>query len=397
MIRSPNAPADKVAARACNLGRALKALDNCDALTANVRAALGPRFAIKPSQNLAPHVAEALLDPLRNSSGKKTLSVKSTLDGKLQRFAIDILQQHLLALKSQNVKDAAILVVDNQSGKVLAYVGNSGIDASARFVNSVRAPRQAGSTLEPFLYALAFEHRLLTPASLLNDSAMDVSDARGIYRPRDYNEHYQGLVPARIALASSLNIPAVKTLELVGNESFLRKLRDVGFAGLKEDGEFYGPSLALGSGDVTLWHLVNAYRALTNGGRWSEISFEPRQNLAERRVFSEASAFLISNILSDRESRSLTFGFEGPLATRYWSAVKTGTSKDMHDNWCVGYSSRYSGYGRNFRRADVECQRHERRSAGMARSHELAPSERAEPRARAARGSQSQKRRRREK
>jgi penicillin-binding protein 1C len=105
---------------------------------------------------------------------------------------------------------------------------------------------------------LAFEHRLLTPASLLNDSAMDVSDARGIYRPRDYNEHYQGLVPTRIALASSLNIPAVKTLELVGNESFLRKLRDVGFAGLQEDGEFYGPSLALGSADVTLWHLVNA-------------------------------------------------------------------------------------------------------------------------------------------
>jgi penicillin-binding protein 1C len=135
LIRSPNAPADKVAARACNLGRALKALD---ALAVNVRAALGPRFAVKPSQNLAPHVAEALLNPLRNSSGKKTLSVKSTLDGKLQRFAIDILQQHLLALKTQNVKDAVVLVVNNQSGEVLAYVDNSDIAASARCVKPAR-------------------------------------------------------------------------------------------------------------------------------------------------------------------------------------------------------------------------------------------------------------------
>ena len=202
--------------------------------------------------------------------------------------------------------------------------------------------RQAGSTLKPFLYALAFERKLLTPASLLDDSAMDVADGRGTYRPRNYDERYQGLVTARAALASSLNIPAVRTLGLVGHESLLCKLRELGFTGLKEDGEFYGPSLALGSADVTLWNLVNAYRALANGGRWSEMSFELGQKTTERRVFSEASAFLISTILSDRESRSLTFGFEGPLATRYWSAVKTGTSKDMHDNWSIGYSSRYT-------------------------------------------------------
>jgi len=129
---------------------------------------------------------------------------------------------------------------------------------------------------------------------------------------------------------------------LVGNESFLRKLRELGFIGIKEDGEFYGPSLALGSADVTLWHLVNGFRALANGGLWSEIGFAPGFKSDQRRVFSAESTFLVSTILSDRESRSLTFGFEGPLATRYWSAVKTGTSKDMHDNWCIGYSSRYT-------------------------------------------------------
>jgi penicillin-binding protein 1C len=206
----------------------------------------------------------------------------------------------------------------------------------------VRAPRQAGSTLKPFLYGLAFEQRLLTPASLLDDSAMDISDPRGIYRPRDYDEHYQGLVTARTALASSLNIPAVRALAIVGTETFLRKLRELNFARLTEDQDFYGPSLALGSADVTLWNLVNAYRTFANGGRWSDIGYTPGERRSARRVFSQESAFLVSTILSDRESRSLTFGFEGPLATRFWSAVKTGTSKEMRDNWCVGYSSKYT-------------------------------------------------------
>lgn len=342
LIRSPNAPVEKVAVRACKLAQSVTAVVDCAAIEARTRQALTVRFAIKPAADLAPHVAEALLDPMGRSGAAKSYSIASTLDGKLQRFASDVLREQLLALKAQNVKDGALLVVDNRSGEVLAYVGNSGAGASARFVNGVRAPRQAGSTLKPFLYALAFERKLLTPASLLDDSAMDVTDARGIYRPRNYDERYQGLVSARAALASSLNIPAVKTLQLVGNESFLRRLRELGFTGLKEDGEFYGPSLALGSADVTLWHLVNGFRTLANGGRWSEIGFAPGFKTDQRQVFSAESAFLVSAILADRESRSLTFGFEGPLATRYWSAVKTGTSKDMRDNWCIGYSSRYT-------------------------------------------------------
>lgn len=342
LIRSPNAPPEKVAERACRLGRLQKYLENCAAIVASTQAGLAFRFAIKPSQNLAPHVAEQLLKPMRRSSDQKILSVSSTLDGQLQRFVVDVLREQLLALKAQNVKDGAVLVLDNQSGDVLAYVGNSGVDSSARFVDGVRAPRQAGSTLKPFLYALAFERKLLTPASPLDDSALDVTDARGTYRPKNYDERYHSLVSARVALASSLNIPAVRTLALVGNENFLGKLRELGFAGLKEDGEFYGPALALGSADVSLWNMVNAYRALANGGVWSISGFEPAHKRHERRVFSAESAFLAGNILSDRESRSLTFGFEGPLATRFWTAVKTGTSKDMHDNWCIGYSSRYT-------------------------------------------------------
>jgi penicillin-binding protein 1C len=341
LIRAPNAPPGKVAARACALGRSLRASADCKSVEAGVAAALAPRLAIKARANLAPHVAERLLGSIpMTASGAR--SATTTLDGKLQRFASEVLREQLLALKAQNVHDGAVLVVDNTTGEILAYVGNGGELASARFVDGVRAPRQAGSTLKPFLYGLAFEQRLLTPASLLDDSAMDISDGRGIYRPRNYDERYQGLVTARVALASSLNIPAVKTLALVGTEPFLRRLRDLGFAGVRGDEEYYGPSLALGSADVTLWQLVSAYRGLANGGRRSEIGFVPGQNPAFQRVLSEESAFLISSILSDRESRSVTFGFEGPLATRFWSAVKTGTSKEMRDNWCIGYSSKYT-------------------------------------------------------
>ena len=166
----------------------------------------------------------------------------------------------------------------------------------------------------------------------------------GIYQPRNYDSQFKGFVTSRIALASSLNVPAVKTLSLVGIEPFLNKLRQLGIKGLNETGDFYGPSLALGSADVTLWELVNAYRCLANEGEWSGARLISGEDEPTRkhRVFSREATFLISDILSDREARSTTFGLENPLSTRFWTAVKTGTSKDMRDNWCIGYSRKYT-------------------------------------------------------
>ncbi|MDD5170480.1 MAG: hypothetical protein PHN75_16815, partial [Syntrophales bacterium] len=106
----------------------------------------------------------------------------------------------------------------------------------------------------------------------------------------------------------------------------------------------YGYSLALGAIDISLWDLVNAYRTLANGGRGSELRLtaaEPQQKGA-RHVLSRDAAFIVSHILADRESRGPTFGLENYLSTRFWTAVKTGTSKDMRDNWCIGYSDRYT-------------------------------------------------------
>ncbi|HSQ77475.1 MAG TPA: penicillin-binding protein 1C, partial [Nitrospirota bacterium] len=113
--------------------------------------------------------------------------------------------------------------------------------------------------------------------------------------------------------------------------------------GLRE-AEDYGPSLALGTADIALWELVNAYRTLANAGVWSELKLTQDQRIASRRrrALSREAAFIISDILSDREARSATFTLESPLSTRFWTAVKTGTSKDMRDNWCVGYSEHYT-------------------------------------------------------
>ncbi|HUL31874.1 MAG TPA: penicillin-binding protein 1C, partial [Thermodesulfobacteriota bacterium] len=339
LIRSPNASSAEIFKRALALNGAIGWQVEGDEIRTKVKQACsGPHF-LRPQAALAPHVARQLLKGRPNGS-----SVTCTLDGRIQRFGIDRLTHHLFSLKLQNVKDGALLVLENSTGNVLAYVSYSGEPASSRFIDGLQARRQAGSTLKPFLYGLAFDQRILTPASLLEDSPLDIAVTSGIYQPRNYDSQFKGLVTSRIALASSLNVPAVKTLSLVGIEPFLNKLRQLEIKGLDEPGDFYGPSLALGSADVTLWELTNAYRCLANEGQWSKPHLIPEENdsMQKKRIFSREATFLVSDILSDREARSATFGLENPLSTRFWTAVKTGTSKDMRDNWCFGYSRKYT-------------------------------------------------------
>ena len=330
LLRGPGAAPRAVARRACALARELKLSVACTSLEWQTEVALG-RPAAAALRESAPQVARKLL----GSGGQ---DVRSTLDAGVQRFALDSLRRHLRELNERNVGDGAVLVIDNASGELLAYVGNTGRSE----VDGVAALRQAGSTLKPFLYQLALERRLLTAASLLDDSPIDVAGEAGLYVPQNYDRQFKGYASVRTSLASSLNIPAVRTLLLLGPERFHGRLQELGITSLTEDAGFYGPSLALGSADVSLLELTNGYRTLANGGLAGSVTLRPRAPERKRRAMEEGAAWIVGDILSDRGARSPTFGLRSDLATAYWSAVKTGTSKDMRDNWCVGYSDRYT-------------------------------------------------------
>jgi penicillin-binding protein 1C len=335
LLPAPGATVEKVVARACARAKARELSVSCESIRISANDVLSRAAHAAEPDRLAPHLARALL----KRPGER---VQTTLDARLQRQARDALNRHLSNLASRNVRDGAALVVDNATGDVLAYVGSAGPNSRAREVDGVRARRQAGSTLKPYLYELALERRLLTAASLLDDSPLHLDTASGIYLPQDYDRDFKGLVSVRTALASSLNIPAVRTLVLVGVEPFRDRLYELGYAGIIRDGEYYGYSLALGSAEVSLWEQAQAYRALARAGSWSPIRLAAGGPVTERRVLPAAAAFVTADILSDRAARSLTFGLDNHLNTPYWSAVKTGTSKDMRDNWCIGFSQRFT-------------------------------------------------------
>ncbi|MGB9109132.1 MAG: penicillin-binding protein 1C, partial [Telluria sp.] len=182
----------------------------------------------------------------------------------------------------------------------------------------------------------------LSAASLLDDTPVDIPTVGGLYVPQNYDRRYHEVASVRTSLAGSLNIPAVRTLMLTGLQRFHERLRDVGLSSLGEAADFYGYSLALGSADVSLLELTNAYRTLASGGLQGSVTLRPRALEARHRVLDARAAFIVGDILSDRGARSVTFGLRNELATSFWSAVKTGTSKDMRDNWCVGFSSHYT-------------------------------------------------------
>ncbi|MDR3397657.1 MAG: penicillin-binding protein 1C [Pandoraea sp.] len=363
LLRAPNAAAPRVAQRACGILRDMGQASDCNGLDGYAQLVFSRPASVMTTRdavNLAPHFARRVFSTSRLPRPPAGTRITSTLDGNLQRMAVTTLQQTLRELgtpgRSRNVQDGAIVVIDNASGDILAWVGSSGALSSAAQVDGVTSLRQAGSTLKPFLYAQAIAEQRLTAASLLDDSPIDLPTGGGLYIPQNYDRHFKGWVSARTALGSSLNVPAVRTLVMVTPRRFAQTLVALGLP-LTQSGDYYGYSLALGSADVTLLSLTNAYRALANGGTASEVN----ERLPERTqvrgadktkgsvradvrkaVFSPQVSFIVSDMIADRQARTRTFGLDSPLSTRYWTAVKTGTSKDMRDNWAVGYSRRYT-------------------------------------------------------
>lgn len=336
LLRAPNATPERVAERACALLKQLDAGDQCNDIEGFASLKLRGPFVISTA-NFAPHLARELV----NRPGQQ---VRSTLDADLQRYASEQLRANLMQLAQRNVEDGSVLVLDNRTGQVLAWVGSSGALSESPEVDSVLAQRQAGSTLKPFLYAIAIQQHALTAASILDDSPVRIATQGGLYVPQNYDKQFAGPVSMRVALASSLNVPAVRTLLRLGPDVFQQRLQTLGFSTVTESGDYYGYSLALGAADVRLLDLTNAYRALANGGVWSDVVkvLTKTPQLPKRQAYSPQSAHIIADVLADRSARHYTFGLDSLLATRYWTAVKTGTSKDMRDNWCIGFSRRYT-------------------------------------------------------
>jgi penicillin-binding protein 1C len=299
----------------------------------------------------APHLVQALRDgklpngrggPLDGRAGPLTTTVSRAL----QREAEHATAIALAPLGHRHVTAASVVVVDNATGEVLAYVGSPDFSDVARLGQNdgVRAHRQPGSTLKPFVYALAMEKRGLDAASVVPDVELRLDLPGGTYAPSNYDEHFRGPVRVREALASSLNVPAVWVAHEVGEPIVVERLRALGFVSLSEDAEHYGPGIALGDGEVTLLELANAYATLARGGVWKPLRFvaaSPANAAAAdeaRRVMPEPVARVITDILRDPSARVGAFGDRSALDLPFDVAAKTGTSKGFRDNWTIGYT-----------------------------------------------------------
>ncbi len=284
---------------------------------------------------------------------KSVIEVKTTLDAELQREVENIVLQEVQALEPQDVSTAAVLVVENETGEVLAYVGSKAFfdEAGLGQNDGVLALRQPGSALKPFVYAAAMDAGSLTAATLLSDVERTFITQAGEFTPRNYDGRYHGPVRARVALGSSLNLPAVGLVDQLGTRTVLTTLRRFGFESLAADADHYGVALALGSGEVRLVELARAYAALARGGELVELGFarafrdrsgatRTLERPAGRRVVSRDVARLLVDVLSDDRARASAFGRDSVLALPFEVFVKTGTSKGYRDNVTVGATSK---------------------------------------------------------
>lgn len=308
-----------------------------------LRLAEGERLVVlAPKQAFeAPHFCEAVRRWRPEARG----DLRCTLDGPLQEDLDALLKAHLARLRGQRVTQAALLVLDNRSHEVLAWIGSADWfgEASGQ-VDGVLARRQPGSALKPFLYALGFS-RGLQPSVLVDDAPYI---NRGGFAPRNYDRGYHGRVSLRQALACSYNIPAVKLIETLGVEEAYRNDRRFGLRSLDKGADHYGPGLALGDGEVTLLELATAYAALAHGGLWrpARLTREahplewPRQ--PSHRALDAASCYQALDVLADNAARRPAFGPDSVLRLPFQAAVKTGTTKDYRDNWCVGVTPQWT-------------------------------------------------------
>jgi penicillin-binding protein 1C len=283
-----------------------------------------------------PALSRHVLDVLARESPSNGVPVVTTIDWNLEERLRLRLRDHLADLERKNVDQAALVVLDNASGDVLAMIGSRDYDEpnAQGAVNATLARRPPGSTLKPFVYALVLERgaHALTPV-------FDVPTSWAGFRPRNADLDHHGLVSLREALGNSLNVPAVRAADEVGIDSVAALLRDLGL-GKSIDASRQGLALSLGAAPVRLVDLANAYATLARGGEYLpwRLTEPQRAPVARRRLIAPAAAFSLSEMLADATARRREFGIETPLELPFTAAVKTGTSKSFCDNVVVGYT-----------------------------------------------------------
>jgi penicillin-binding protein 1C len=299
----------------------------------------------------AEHLAFSLARQFASQAGERTRSLRTSLNAELQREAERVAKAALPSLAAHDGDAISLVVLDNETSDVLAYVGSpSYFDEKRQGANDgVVAKRQPGSTLKPFLYAAAMEDLGYGPATLLPDLPRDYLVPGGSFAPRNYDQHFRGPVLLRQALGSSLNLPALEVTSRLGPPRLLEVLRRFGFASLTRNAEHYGVGLALGDGEVSLLEVAAAYAALARGGELlaprlvlarAGVTGEPVRTADPpvRLVLRPELAALVSDMLSDDAARSAGFGRDSVLNLPFPVAAKTGTSKGFRDNWAVGYT-----------------------------------------------------------
>jgi penicillin-binding protein 1C len=285
------------------------------------------------------------------------LRIKTTLDLEMQKYAEATMSAELKKLVKMKVTNGAVMITEPKTGEILTMIGSKdyfATDIDGKF-NVTTALRQPGSSIKPLNYAVGIETGKITAASIYDDNpTCFLVSGQKEYCPSNYGFHYFGIQTARNALASSLNIPAVKTLWLNGLETFVASASAMGITTFKDPSK-YGLSLTLGGGEVMMTDMTTAFGVLANSGikqplvsilsvtdRHGKI-LEEYQYIPGERVLSAETAFIIQQILSDDGARSMVFGRGSMLNIKGHPevAVKTGTTNDMRDNWTIGYTPGY--------------------------------------------------------
>jgi penicillin-binding protein 1C len=289
------------------------------------------------SRRTVPHYIPHLSYQLKKQGGD---IIKSTIDLNTQLKTEKLVEDYIRAQRLKNIRNAAIVILDNHTHKVITYVGSSGFTdtVDGGQVNGANAVRQPGSTLKPLLYAMCFDEGLLTPKTVLSDVAINYQG----YAPENYDSKFNGYVTVEYALEHSLNIPAVKSLRLLGHERMIQKLADCHFMQVQKDRRKLGLSLILGGCGTTLEELTGLFSAFANEGVYLSPTFIQEDTVHRKTtVVSPAANYMINEMLSEVNRPDFPVNW---TATERMPKIawKTGTSYGRRDAWSIGYNKNYT-------------------------------------------------------